>query len=128
MPPVSQAPRWRFLVDQNLPNQLVIQLQADGFVAEHTHPLGLGARLDRDIYLYAQTAGATLITQDHDLERDRDQFPTPHAGIVLVELPQFWPAADVSQRVLAALRGLRGQSLRDRIVLVAPSQVIVRQL
>ena len=127
MPPANQALAWRFLVDQNLPNRLVLLLQAEGYVAEHTHPLGLGTRHDRDIYLYAQTAGATLITQDHDLERDRDQFPPPHAGIVLVELPQYWPTVDVSQRVLAALRGLRGQTLRDRLIIVAPSQVIVRQ-
>lgn len=127
MPPASQVPQWRFLVDQNLPYQLVLQLQAEGYSAEHTHLIGLGARKDREVFLYARTAEATIITQDHDLERDREQFPAPHPGIVLVELPQYWPAADVSRRILAALRSLRGQSLQDCLVIVEPSQITVRR-
>ena len=127
MPPASQEPPRRFLVDQNLPYQLVQQLQAMGYIAEHTYSIGLGARTDREVFLYARTAEATIITQDHDLERDREQFPAPHPGIVLVELPQYWPAADVSRRILAALRNLRGQPLQDCLVIVEPSQITVHR-
>ena len=76
---------------------------------------------------YARTAVATLITQDHDLERDTGQFPPPHPGVVLIELPQGWPRDDKIRRILAALRSLAGQALDDTLVVVEPSQVLVRR-
>lgn len=127
MPPTSNAPRWRFLVDENLPARLVDQLRAEGYDAEHAYDVGLRTRTDTDVFAYARAAGAALITQDHDLERDTGQFPAPHAGVILVELPQGWPREDKLQRILAALRSLAGQSLADTLVIVEPSQVLVRR-
>jgi len=98
-----------------------------GYEAEHAYEVGLRTRPDQDVFAYARTAGATLITQDHDLERDTGQFPPPHPGVVLVELPQSWPREDRLQRILAALRSLSGQSLQDTLVIVEPSQVLVRR-
>jgi predicted nuclease of predicted toxin-antitoxin system len=126
MPSASSAPRWRFLVDENLPTRLINYLRQDGHEAEHAYDVGLRTRPDPDVFAYARTAGATLITQDHDLERDTGQFPPPHPGVVLVELPQYWPQADRIQRILAALRSLAGQSLQDTLVIVEPSQVLMR--
>lgn len=127
MPQADSASRWRFLVDENLPVQLATQLRAEGHEAEHAYDVGLRGRHDPDVFAYVRMAQATLITQDHDLERDTDQFPVPHAGVVLVELPQSWPREDRVQRILAALRSLVGQSLQNTLVIIAPSQVLVRR-
>ena len=70
MPPASKLAQWRFLVDENLPARLTDYLRAEGYVAEHTYEVGLRTRPDQDVFAYARTEGATLITQDHDLERD----------------------------------------------------------
>ena len=127
-PPISQLPSRRFLVDQNLPLDLVAALQAEGYIAEHTQKIGLGARSDREVFRYACTAGAALITHDHDFAYDRDQFPPPHPGIILVELPQRWSVVDLIQRITMALRGLHNQALDDRVVIVEPSLVTVRRV
>lgn len=127
MPAVSQVPLWRFLVDENLPARLVGYLRVEGYAAEHAYDVGLRTRPDTDVFAYARAAGATLITQDHDLERDTGQFPPPHPGVVLVELPQDWPREDRMQRILAALRGLAGLSLQDTLVIIEPSQMLVRR-
>lgn len=127
MPPASSVPTWRFLVDENLPERLVGYLRAEGYAAEHAYAVGLRARPDLDVFEYAKTADAILITQDHDLERDTGQFPPPHPGVVLVELPQVWPREDRMRRILAALRSLAGQSLVNALVIVEPSQVLVRR-
>lgn len=127
MPPASHAPPWRFLVDENLPARLTQYLRAEGYLAEHAYDIGLRTRPDPDVFAYARTADATLITQDHDLERDTGQFSPPHAGVVLVELPQDWPREHRTGRIIAALRGLAGQSLRNTLVIVEPSQVLVRR-
>jgi hypothetical protein len=58
---------------------------------------------------------------------DRRELPSPHPGIVPVGLPQEWPRDHKMRRVIAALRGLAGQSLRDVLVIVEPSQVLVRR-
>ncbi len=127
MLPASGAHGWRFLIDENLPARLIEYLRADGFEAEHAYDVGLRTRPDTDVFAYARTAGATLITQDHDLERDTGQFPTPHPGVILIELPQTWPREDKLQRIIAALRSLTGQSLYDTRVIIEPSQVLVRR-
>lgn len=72
MQPASDTPRWRFLVDENLPARLINALRAEGYEAEHAYDVGLRKRHDRDVFTYARTADATLITQDHDLERDTE--------------------------------------------------------
>ncbi len=127
MLPASGAHGWRFLIDENLPARLIEYLRADGFEAEHAYDVGLRTRPDTDVFAYARTAGAKLITQDHDLERDTGQFPTPHPGVILIELPQTWPREDKLQRIIAALRSLTGQSLFDTLVIIEPSQVLVRR-
>ncbi len=128
MPPTSDAARrWRFLVDENLPARLIDLLRSEGYDAEHAYDVGLRARPDVDVFAFARTAIATLITQDHDLERDTGQFPPPHPGVILIELPQHWPRENKIQRILAALRSLSGQSLQDTLVIIEPSQVLVRR-
>ena len=123
----DSIPHWRFLVDENLPARLVKALRDDGYEAEHAYAVGLRARTDSDVFTYARTAGATLITQDHDLERDTRQFPLPHPAVVIIELPQDWPRDDKVQRILSSLHSLMGQSLGNTLVIVEPSQVLVRR-
>src|SRR5690242_5771220 len=112
MPTIS-GPSWRFLIDENLPARLTQHLRAQGYDAEHAYDIGLRNRPDPDVFAYARHAGAILITQDHDLERDTGQFPPPHPGVVLVELPQDWPRDDRLRRITSALHSLAGQSLEN---------------
>lgn len=72
MPSARESSQWSFLIDENMPARLTGHLRAAGYEAEHA---------------YARARGATLITQDHDLQRDALLFP-PHSGVVLVKLPQ----------------------------------------
>jgi predicted nuclease of predicted toxin-antitoxin system len=128
MPPTNGlAPHWRFLVDENLPARLIDLRRSEGYDAEHAYDVGLRARPDVDVFAFARTAAATLITQDHDLERDTGQFPLPHSGVILIELPQHWSRENKMQRILAALRSMAGQSLRNTLVIIEPSQVLVRR-
>jgi predicted nuclease of predicted toxin-antitoxin system len=99
---------WRFLIDENLPARLTDQLRAEDYVALHAYDAGLRNHIDPDVFAYARRVSATLITQDHDLERDTGQFPLPHPDVVLVELPQKWPRDDRVLRIVMALRSLEG--------------------
>jgi predicted nuclease of predicted toxin-antitoxin system len=108
MQPPDRETEWRFLVDENLPARLTAILRAEGWEAEHAYDVGLRNHPDTDVFAYARQAHAALVTQDHDLERDTVHFPKPHAGVVVVELPQDWPRDHKLLRILAALRGIAG--------------------
>lgn len=124
MPPASPPAGWRFLVDDNLPTTLSDQLRAAGWAAEHTQDVGLRGHPDTQVFAHAQRQHAAIVTQAADLA-DRRLFPTPHAGIVLVQLPQQWPRRQKEGRIVHALRGLGGVSLDDALVIIDPSQVLV---
>src|SRR5690348_13237113 len=102
MPPASPTPSWRFLIDDTLAETLLPALHAAGWQAEHTRDVGLRGRPDREIFAYAQGHQAAIVMQDHDLA-DGQRFPPPHAGIVLVQLPQHWPRPQKEQRIVQAL-------------------------
>jgi predicted nuclease of predicted toxin-antitoxin system len=56
----------RFLVDAQLPPLLSRHLRELGHEAEHVADIGLSAASDRDIWNYARSNGAILITKDED--------------------------------------------------------------
>jgi predicted nuclease of predicted toxin-antitoxin system len=116
----------RFLVDQNITNDLAGALIADGAYATHTALIGLDNAYDLGVFNYAREHGLAIITHDHDFAQDRQRFGPPHFGIVLVELPQRWSVEDMVRRIVSALHPLRSESIADRLVIIAPSSVTVR--
>ena len=56
----------RFLVDAQLPPALARWLASQGHEAEHVTDIGLASARDLDIWKYAQTTGAVIISKDED--------------------------------------------------------------
>ena len=117
---------WRFLVDENLPMSLVSELQATGFFAEHVRAVGLGTHPDADVWAYAQAHQLTLITHDEDFA-DIRQHPPPHAGVVMVDVPNRLTVASRVKIIVDGLGQLAGQLLADAVVTIAPGRVRVRR-
>ena len=84
MPP---NPNWTFLIDENADFRLKRDLRAAGFTAPHMHAtdVGLGGFPDTAVFAYAKVHQMILPTIDHDF-LNRQQYPPPHAGIVVVRL------------------------------------------
>jgi len=82
----TSAILWRFLVDENQPRLLVGSLRAAGYHAEDVRDVGLAHHPDSDVWRYAQVQSETVITEDRDFS-DIRVYPPPHAGIVIVALP-----------------------------------------
>lgn len=122
----SSTGSWRFLVDENLPRSLVPDLAGAGWVAEHVYDLGMGGAKDPVVYAYAQQHQAAIITGDKDFSNVRTYSP-PHAGVIVVELPDSLPPDARKRIILQALRTLAGQSLSNALVIVEPSRVRVRR-
>jgi predicted nuclease of predicted toxin-antitoxin system len=113
-------------VDENMPRPIVAQLTAAGYFAEDVHVAGLASRPDSEVWAYAEAHTEMVITKDKDFA-DIRAYPPPHAGIVIVAVPDLITVATFMQVVLDGLASLAGQSLADAVVTIAPGRVRVRR-
>jgi predicted nuclease of predicted toxin-antitoxin system len=56
----------RFLIDDQLPVGLARWIEAQGTIAQHVSDVGLTGQVDRQIWRYAATAAAIIVTKDSD--------------------------------------------------------------
>ena len=114
------------MVDENLPRELAVQLQAAGYVAEHVVDVGLRGHSDAEVYAYAQAQGATLVTIDTGFG-NLLQYPPPHAGIVVVRLPDALSITRRLEMIANGLAVLAGQPLENTLVTIEVGRVRVRR-
>lgn len=124
--PTPSLVAWRFLADENMPRLIVPRLTAAGYFAEDVRSVGLGSRPDSEVWAYAQTHTETAITKDKDFAGIR-AYPLPHAGIVIVAVPDTITVSSFMQVVLDGLVSLAGQSLANAVAAIAPGHVRVRR-
>lgn len=120
MPPIPSA--WAFLVDENTSRTLAEALRSSGYVAEHVVEAGLQGHPDANVFAYAQAHHATLITADLDFAQI-PVYPPPHAGILVLRLPDTMPTSELIQEVLRALATLGGQNLADVLFIIEPGRM-----
>ncbi len=127
-PGTSGASAWRFLVDENLPYFLADHLRAAGHYAEHVYDAGLRGVKDPPVYAYAQAQRLTIVTGDKGFG-DIRVYPPPHAGLVVVEVPDKLPVADRARIIVDGLaqlaEQLSGQSLANALVILERGRVRV---
>jgi predicted nuclease of predicted toxin-antitoxin system len=122
---MSPANSWSFLIDENLPRPMSAALRASGYSAEHVFEVGLSGQPDPDIFAYAQAHRRTVISGDMDLANST-RFPPPHAGIIILRLPNSASTPERIQEVLGVLSQLSGQMLADTLVTVQKGRYRVR--
>jgi predicted nuclease of predicted toxin-antitoxin system len=117
---------WRFLVDENLPRSLASDLAALGHVAEHVYDIGIGGAKDPAVFAYAQSQQLTILTGEKDFSNIRIYTP-PHAGIIVVEVPDVMPPESRKRLILRQLSTLTGQALDNLLIIIEPGRVRVRR-
>jgi len=117
---------WRFLVDENLPRSLVSDLVALGHTASHVYDLGMRGAKDPIVWARAQIGTWTIITGDKDYANIL-AYPPPHAGIIVVEVPDTMPPDQRKQLILRQLAAMAGQSFADTLVILEPGRVRIRR-
>lgn len=122
----SSAQAWHFLIDENLPRSLVADMRAAGYEADHVYDLGMAGSKDPAVFAYAQAQQLTIITNDKDFSNVLS-YPPPHAGLIVVEVPDTMPPASRKRVILNQLATLRGQSLGNTLVIIEPGRVRVRR-
>ena len=116
---------WRFVVDENLPQEVASWLSSQGFCAEHIAQVSLRGAPDDQVFHYAQQQGAILVTRDKDFV-DKRRFPSgTHYGIMFLRLKN-WRRQNILRRLQEALAQLSGQSLQGKLVIVEEVKTRVR--
>ncbi len=77
----------RIKLDENLPESLLLALQALGHDADNVRSEGIEGQDDDTVWQAAQSDGRFLVTQDLDFSDIRRFTPGTHAGLLLVRLP-----------------------------------------
>ncbi len=113
-------------MDENLPRSLVSDLVALGHTASHVYDLGMGGAKDPIVWARAQIGTWTIITGDKDFATIL-AYPPPHAGIIVVEVPDTMPLDQRKQLILRQLATMAGQSLANTLVILEPGRVRIRR-
>ena len=113
-------------MDENLPRSLVSDLLARGYAAVHVYDLGMRGAKDPAVWAFAQGSTLTLHTGDKDFANIL-VYPPPHAGILVVEVPDTMPPEQRKQLILRQLATIAGQALADTLVILEPSRVRIRR-
>jgi predicted nuclease of predicted toxin-antitoxin system len=124
--PTPSGGTWRFLVDENATRLLAPRLLTAGYVADDVRDVGLAARPDHEVWAFAQAHDETIITKDKDFA-DIRAYPTPHAGIVIADIPDTISISTFVQLILDGLAPLAGQSLVNTVVTISPGRVRVHR-
>lgn len=115
----------RLKLDENLPVDLLSDLQATGHDTDTVPAEGLAGSADPDVIAAAQAAGRVLITLDVGAVDARQIVGATAPGIVLLRLgTQGIQAA--RQAVLAALPVLEATDMIGRIAVVSEATVRFR--
>lgn len=123
---ISSGSSRRFLIDENLPRSLAPEFVKLGHIAEHVYDLGMGGAKDPAVFAYAQAQSATIVTGDKDFSNVR-AYPPPHAGIVVIEVPDTLPPDARKHIILGQIATLAGQALANALVIIEPNRIRIRR-
>jgi predicted nuclease of predicted toxin-antitoxin system len=128
MTETAEAPRWSFVVDEDLPRSTAFTLRAAGYSAYDVRDVGLTDLGDRAVYDFAQQHSQTLISGDIGYTNTLTYPLGAHAGIVVLRLPAELAAGHAMQALLNGLGALTGQSLAGALLVIEPGRLRLSRL
>ncbi len=119
--------KWRFLVDEDMPRSTAAMLREAGHYAEDVRDVGLRGCSDQEVFDYAQSQGAILVTADKGFANVL-RFPLgSHSGIIVVRVPGVLPTKAVNGELLRVLTELEGQKLEGALIIVEVGRIRIRR-
>jgi predicted nuclease of predicted toxin-antitoxin system len=119
--------RFAVLLDQNVPRAVATWLQEirPSWAVHHAAVVGLAGKNDREVFEWAQSQRAVIITFDEDFA-DRRSFPVgEHHGIVRLRV---WPTTvEETQAALGRLLAEVGEDeLSSALIIIDRNRIRVR--
>ena len=115
------------LLDQNIPLAVAEWLQAvkPSWLVHHAREVGLAGKGDRDVFEWAQSHHAVIITFDEDFA-DQRSFPVgKHQGVVRLRI---WPTTieEIQSALERLLAEVTDEELTGALVIIDRTRIRVR--
>lgn len=117
----------RFLVDEDMPRSTAVALRQAGYTAIDVRDVGLRGHSDQDVFAYAQSQGAVLVTADKGFSNLLRYPLGTHAGIVVVRVPDELPTQIVNRELLRALAAVDPADLHGALMIVELGRIRLRK-
>lgn len=118
---------WTFVVDEDMARSTTTALIQTGYLAVDVRDVGLRGHSDDEIFVYAQSIGAIIVTADKDFTNTQ-RFPLGrHCGIVVLRIPNELSTQGVNQELVRALADLDGEDLNGLLVIVEVGRSRIRR-
>ena len=115
-----------------MPRSLAAGITALGFTAQDVRDIGLRGRSDSEVFDAAIAADAMIITRDRGFAIESSWPPDFTAGVVFVNLPDNFSAAEINSKIIALVSKRIPESLLGAVTVVeikrALSRIVRRRL
>ena len=118
----------RFLLDQNVSPQLVVELAAFGHDAVHVRELGMSRSLDVEILELAHREGRVIVSSDTDFGELLARTNTPLPSVVLLRRQGERRAAQIAALLEANLEAVADDLDAGAIVVLEAERIRIRRL
>jgi len=115
-----------FLIDADLPRDLVELFETAGHEAIHADHVHLGAAPDESIAAFAKTSRRCLVTGDFDFSDIRLFPPREYWGIVVLVIPYGVTGAYIRQLVTEFLDRNADVDMKGKLEIVEVGRIRVR--
>lgn len=116
-----------FLIDEDMHRSVAKVLEQLGHHTKDVRDEGLRGQSDDEIFHYAQTHKAVLLTADLDFS-DTTRFPLgSHHGIVILRFPNELSTTQINTEVAKALKDLTEQDFTGNLIIVSPGRIRIRR-
>jgi predicted nuclease of predicted toxin-antitoxin system len=115
----------RFLVDENLPDDISNLLRHLGHDVVYLPETELRGAADRDVWRFAARESRVIVTRDLD-------FPLPDSprppGVILIRVPDGFTRRQIERVVSEYAAGGALDETTDAITVISPGRVRIRKL
>ena len=115
-----------FLVDENMPRSLKLQIEALGFAVQDVRDIGLRGRSDSEVMAAAIAADAIIITRDRGFADPRGWPEFFTTGVIFVNFSDNTPANTVNAKILELLANRIPSSLLGSLTTLEPRRALSR--
>jgi predicted nuclease of predicted toxin-antitoxin system len=118
---------WEFVIDEDMPRSTAAALRAVEHATLDVRDVGLRGDGDAEVFAFAQSRGAVLVTADKGFANVLRFAPGSHSGLIVLRVPNELPTQQVNQELLRALLDLRDEDLKGTLVIVEVGRTRIRR-
>jgi len=117
----------KFVVDEDMPKSTSRLLRDKGFEAMDVRDCGLRGKSDEDVFNFAQSEGAVILTGDLGFGNLR-KFPLgSHSGIVFAHFPNEISTAELNRQISREIDNLTEDDFKGNLIILEPGKIRVRR-